>query len=60
MVIDYTAWLYKCYQVFWDDFEFKISEKLKVIKTEDTETRKTNTKKDENLVLPKEYLENAE
>ena len=54
MVIDYTSWLYKCCQVFWDDFEFKISEKLKDIKTEDTDTRKTNTQKDENLVLPKE------
>ena len=30
------------------------------MKAKDTETRKTKTQKDENLVLPKEQVENAD
>ena len=33
--------------------------KIQQQKHKQTETRKTKTEKDENLVLPKEYVENA-
>ena len=40
-------------------FNSKYRAKLK-LKAKDTETRKTKTEKDENLVLPKEQVENAD
>ena len=49
------------YEVFWDDIWIQnIEQKNSKLKTKDTKTQKTKTQKDDNLVLPKDYLENTD
>ena len=52
-MIDYIPWLFKSYEVFWDDSEHW-TEKLKTKNQRYRNTKKKKTKKDKNLILPKE------